>query len=91
MAISTDTQTLEKLSGMISDKLKDCHLKCNKEAEIAVLATKVDGIEEKVGKMDEKLDRIDKYVTTSQAEKNTITGVVAFVSGLVGIWWGGKA
>ena len=88
--MNTDTQTIEKIASQISDKLKDCHLKCNKEAEIAVLTTKMETVEGKLDKFDEKLDRIDKYVTSSQAEKNTITGVVAFISGVVGIWWGSK-
>jgi peptidoglycan hydrolase CwlO-like protein len=81
MAITTDTVTLKRA-------LEDVHIKCNKEAEIATLATEVRNIKSTVDKMDGKLDKIDKYVSRSEGEKNIIMAVIGIGSSLFGAWMG---
>ena len=82
-SITTDTVTLRRVIG-------ECHLTCNKEAEIAVLSNEVKGMKETVNKLDEKMDAVSEYITKSSAEKNTIMAVIGAISGAVGMWFGSK-
>ncbi len=84
MDINTDTVTLRRILG-------ECHLTCNKEAEIAVLTTEMSDVKDAIKTFGTKLDVIEKHIVKSDAEKNMIMAVIGVVGGVIGTVFGGKS